>query len=52
MIAGLPLPLAEAFVPDMPYDRFWALSKTQQAGLIWDALFISTRQFSEACRGV
>src|SRR6187401_1243286 len=37
---------------DLPYEKFWALSKTQQADLIWDALFIKSSPTSEACRGV
>lgn len=37
---------------DMPYDKFWAMSKTQQADLIWDQLFIKHSPISEACRGV
>ena len=37
---------------DLPYEKFWALSKTQQADLIWDALFIRHSPISEACRGV
>ena len=37
---------------DLPYEKFWALSKTQQADLIWDALFIQHSPISEACRGV
>jgi len=37
---------------DMPYDKFWAMSKTQQADLIWDTLFIQHSPVSEACRGV
>jgi hypothetical protein len=37
---------------DMPYDKFWAMSKTQQADLIWDQLFIQHSPISEACRGV
>ena len=37
---------------DLPYDKFWELSKTQQADLIWDALFIKHSPISEACRGV
>src|SRR6185436_12487964 len=35
---------------DMPYEKFWGLSKTQQADLIWDALFIKNSPISEACR--
>jgi hypothetical protein len=37
---------------DLPYDRFWSLSKTQQAELIWDRLFLEHSPVSEACRGV
>jgi hypothetical protein len=37
---------------DVPYDRFWALSTSQQADLIWDALFLRNSPISEACRGV
>src|SRR5438093_2702364 len=45
--------VAEAFrYFAMPYDKFWALSKTEQAELIWDALFIQHSPISEACRGV
>ncbi|MEK7676526.1 MAG: glucuronate isomerase [Verrucomicrobiota bacterium] len=45
--------IAEAFrYFDMPYEKFWALSKTEQADLIWDALFIQHSPISEACRGV
>src|SRR5436309_6698099 len=45
--------VAEAFrYLDLPYDKFWSLSKTEQAELIWDALFIKHSPISEACRGV
>src|ERR1035437_550173 len=37
---------------DLPYDKFWSLSKTAQAELIWDALFLQHSPVSEACRGV
>jgi hypothetical protein len=37
---------------ELPYDKFWALSKVEQADLIWDALFIKHSPISEACRGV
>ena len=37
---------------DVPYDKFWALSKTQQADLIWKTLFLEHSPISEACRGV
>jgi len=45
--------VAEAFCHlDAPYDKFWALPKTRQAQLIWDALFVRHSPVSEACRGV
>lgn len=45
--------VAEAFRHlDLPYERFWALSKLQQAELIWEALFLRHSPVSEACRGV
>src|SRR5882672_5453176 len=37
---------------DMPYEKFWAMSKTQQADLIWEQLFLKHSPISEACRGV
>jgi hypothetical protein len=37
---------------DLSYDDFWALSKEQQADLIWNELFIRHSPISEACRGV
>ncbi len=45
--------VAEAFrQSDVPYEKFWAMSKTEQADLIWDELFIKHSPISEACRGV
>jgi hypothetical protein len=45
--------IAETFrYIDLPYDKFWALSKTQQADLIWNSLFLQHSPISEACRGV
>lgn len=45
--------VAEAFrYLEMPYDKFWKLTKVQQADLIWDALFLKHSPISEACRGV
>src|SRR5437879_2541528 len=45
--------IAEAFrYLDVPYEQFWALSRTRQAELIWDALFVQHSPLSEACRGV
>ncbi len=37
---------------DMPYDKFWSLTKTAQADLVWDTLFLAHSPLSEACRGV
>ncbi len=37
---------------DIPYEDFWGLSKTDQASMIWDALFIKNSPISESCRGV
>src|SRR5215472_4344602 len=45
--------VAEAFrFLDIPYEEFWSLSKTAQADLIWDSLFLRHSPVSEACRGV
>lgn len=45
--------VAEAFRwMDLPYEKFHALSKTQQAEMIWGKLFIEHSPISEACRGV
>jgi len=45
--------IAEAFRRlDMPYDDFWALTKQEQADLIWRVLFLEHSPISEACRGV
>ncbi len=40
------------FRPELPYTEFWAMSKTEQADLIWQTLFIEHTPYSEACRGV
>jgi hypothetical protein len=37
---------------DLSPEDFYALTKRQQADLIWDALFIQRSPVSEACRGV
>src|SRR6188472_1478380 len=37
---------------DMPYEKFWAMSKSEQAEKIWDVLFLQHSPISEACRGV
>src|SRR6185436_3343843 len=45
--------VAESFrYLELPFEKFWDLSKEQQAQLIWDALFINHSPISEACRGV
>jgi hypothetical protein len=37
---------------DIPYDKFWELSRSQQADMVWEALFLKHSPVSEACRGV
>jgi hypothetical protein len=37
---------------DLPYEKFWSLSKQAQADMIWEALFVRNTPVSEACRGV
>src|SRR5438874_12517621 len=37
---------------DIPYEKFWGMSKTQQNDLIWKTLFVEHAPISEACRGV
>lgn len=37
---------------DISYEKYWSMSKKEQADLIWDTLFIKNSPFSEACRGV
>src|SRR5207244_4245158 len=45
--------VAEVFLQSaIPYEKFWNLSKPEQADLIWDALFLKHSPISEACRGV
>jgi len=45
--------VAEAFrCLGLPYERFWSMSKTEQADLIWRTLFIEHAPVSEATRGV
>lgn len=45
--------VAEAFRHlDLPYAKFWALSKSEQAELIWNQLFIEHSPISESCRGI
>lgn len=45
--------IAEVFrVAPMPYDKWWAMNKQQQADHIWKHLFIERSPISEACRGM
>src|SRR5947207_10368869 len=45
--------VAEVFrSSDISTDSFWAMSKAQQADLIWETLFVRNTPLSEACRGV
>lgn len=45
--------VAEAFrVHRIPNDRFWIMSKTEQAELVWNTLFLERSPISEACQGV
>ncbi len=45
--------IAEVFrVAPLPYDKFWAMTKKQQADHIWKNLFIERSPLSEACRGI
>lgn len=45
--------VAEAFrYSTISYKQFWSMSKTEQADLVWDALFLQHSPISEACRGV
>src|SRR5258708_6227308 len=37
---------------DLGYEKFWSLSKVEQADLIWKGLFIEHSPVSEACHGV
>lgn len=45
--------IAETFrYTGMPYDRYWAMSKKEQADFIYQTLFIDHTPVSESCRGV
>jgi hypothetical protein len=37
---------------EMPPERYWSLSKTEQADAIWQTLFVENTPISEATRGV
>ena len=36
----------------LPYERFWRMTKAEQADHIWKHLFVERSPISEACRGV
>jgi len=45
--------VAEVFrVAPMPYERFWGMSKREQADYVWKHLFVERSPVSEACRGI
>src|SRR5438874_11103004 len=45
--------VAEVFrFSDVPYEKFWAMSKAEQAQVIWEVLFLRNSPVSEACRGI
>src|SRR5438046_10603491 len=37
---------------DMPPERYWKLSKREQADAIWQVLFVENTPISEATRGI
>ena len=37
---------------ELPYEKFWAMSRSEQADHIWKHLFVERTPVSEACRGV
>ena len=37
---------------DLPYEKFWGMSKKEQADAIWKTLFVDASPLSEATRGV
>ena len=45
--------IAEVFrAAPLPYERFWAMGKREQADYVWRHLFVERSPVSEACRGV
>jgi hypothetical protein len=45
--------IAETFrATDIAAERFWQMSKTEQADLVWQTLFVERTPLSEAARGV
>ena len=37
---------------DMPYEKFWTLTKREQADIVWKTLFVDHSPISESARGV
>ncbi|MEX1015469.1 MAG: hypothetical protein WDZ31_01890 [Phycisphaeraceae bacterium] len=37
---------------ELPYEKFWQMSKSEQADHIWKHVFVERTPVSEACRGV
>jgi hypothetical protein len=37
---------------DVPFERFWSASRSEQAEFVWKALFVDHSPVSESCRGV
>src|ERR1044071_10378690 len=45
--------IAETFrSADVTYERFWRMTKTEQADLVWRTLFVENTPLSEGARGV
>ena len=45
--------IAEVYrVAPLPYEKFWTMTKKQQADHIWKHLFVERSPVSEACRGI
>lgn len=36
---------------NIPYERYWAMSKQEQADLVWEELYLKRSPVSEGCRG-
>ncbi|KKL26311.1 hypothetical protein LCGC14_2396550, partial [marine sediment metagenome] len=37
---------------ELTYEAFWAMSKSQQADLVWEHVFLAHGALSEAARGI
>ena len=40
------------YKPDLDYEKYWNMSKREQAGLIWEEMFMKNSPISESARGV